>query len=376
MSKWKKQHFINIVLISLLSGTAAAQTSSQPAGDMDGWLTGSPYAGLKFGGNWIANDTHIDDIGFHVKGVPFDGHVNYDDGIVAEAHLGFAFDTGLRLEGEFAYRYNGVDKVSPYAGAGRGSMRDYAIMGNLLYDLPVDLPFRPYVGFGVGAADYTPYHIRGDGMPYFASGPGSGTAYPVYVGGPDAWGFAWQAIGGVAYDMTDNIALTLEYRYFERVDDHPPAVRNDYEAHSVLVGVRYTFGTPAPEVSPPPPPPPPPLPPPAARSYLVFFNFDKSDLTPEAVRIVDQAAQNAGPAKVTEITVTGHTDTVGSDAYNMRLSKRRAESVAAELEKEGIPASEIAIVAKGKRDLLVPTGDGVREPQNRRVQIVYGGATS
>jgi len=76
---------------------------------------------------------------------------------------------------------------------------------------------------------------------------------------------------------------------------------------------------------------------------------------------------------VTQITVTGHTDTVGSDAYNMRLSKRRAESVAAELEAKGIPSGEIALVAKGKRDLLVPTADGVREPQNRRVEIVYGG---
>jgi outer membrane protein OmpA-like peptidoglycan-associated protein len=104
---------------------------------------------------------------------------------------------------------------------------------------------------------------------------------------------------------------------------------------------------------------------------MVFFDFNKSDLTPDAVRIVDQAAQNATPAKATELTVTGHTDTVGSDAYNMRLSRRRAESVAAELEKQGIPSSEIEIVAKGKHDLLVPTADGVKEPQNRRVQILY-----
>jgi iron complex outermembrane receptor protein len=112
-------------------------------------------------------------------------------------------------------------------------------------------------------------------------------------------------------------------------------------------------------------------------SYLVFFDFNKSDLTAQAVTIVDQAAANAGPAKVTQLTVTGHTDTVGSDAYNMRLSRRRAESVAAQLEKDGIASSEIEIVAKGKRDLLVPTADGVKEPQNRRVQIVYsGGPTS
>jgi iron complex outermembrane receptor protein len=124
-------------------------------------------------------------------------------------------------------------------------------------------------------------------------------------------------------------------------------------------------------------PPPVVAPAPAARSYMVFFDFNKSDLTPQAVTIVDQAAHNAGPAKVTKLEVTGHTDTVGSDAYNMRLSRRRAESVAAQLEKDGIPSSEIEIIAKGKRDLLVPTADGVREPQNRRVQIVYeGGPTS
>jgi outer membrane receptor protein involved in Fe transport len=117
--------------------------------------------------------------------------------------------------------------------------------------------------------------------------------------------------------------------------------------------------------------PPPVQAPQAAASYLVFFDFNRSELTPQALSIVDQAARNAGPAKVTQLTVTGHTDTVGSDAYNMRLSRRRAESVAAQLEKDGIPSSEIEIVAKGKRDLLVPTADGVREPQNRRVQIVY-----
>jgi iron complex outermembrane receptor protein len=143
--------------------------------------------------------------------------------------------------------------------------------------------------------------------------------------------------------------------------------------------VKYRFGGPSePEVAPAPyVPPPVAAPAPAPKSYLVFFNFDKSDLTPQAVEIVNTAAKNAQAGKVTELTVTGHTDTVGSDAYNMRLSRRRAESVAAQLEKDGIASSEIEIVAKGKRDLLVPTGDGVREPQNRRVQIVFdGGPTS
>jgi iron complex outermembrane receptor protein len=138
--------------------------------------------------------------------------------------------------------------------------------------------------------------------------------------------------------------------------------------------IKYRFGGPSAEpVSTPAAYVPPPVvaPAPVAHSYMVFFDFNKSDLTPQAVTIVNQAAANAGPAKATQLTVTGHTDTVGSDAYNMRLSRRRAESVAAQLEKDGIPSSEIEIVAKGKRDLLVPTADGVKEPQNRRVQIVY-----
>ena len=142
--------------------------------------------------------------------------------------------------------------------------------------------------------------------------------------------------------------------------------------------MRYTFGEESAEMHTTeaaytPPPVTAPKMAPAPHSYLVFFDFDKSDLTPQATQIVDQAAQNAGPSHVTRIDVTGHTDTVGSDAYNMRLSKRRAESVAAELEHQGVPSSEISIIAKGKHDLLVPTADGVREPQNRRVEIVYEG---
>jgi iron complex outermembrane receptor protein len=149
------------------------------------------------------------------------------------------------------------------------------------------------------------------------------------------------------------------------------------------VRAKYKFGpfslddTPAPAAYVPPPVQAPMKTPSVAHSYMVFFDFNKSDLTAQAISIVDQAAANAGPAKATELVVTGHTDTVGSYAYNMRLSRRRAESVAAELEKKGIASSEIEIVAKGKTDLLVPTKDGVREPQNRRVTIVYeGGATS
>jgi outer membrane protein OmpA-like peptidoglycan-associated protein len=155
----------------------------------------------------------------------------------------------------------------------------------------------------------------------------------------------------VAYNAPRMFGFSLKYRFEAAKEEAAPAA---------------PYTPPAPQAVAP-----------APRSYLVFFDFDKSDLTAQATGIVDQAAKNTEGAKVTRLTVTGHTDTVGSDAYNMRLSRRRAESVAARLEKDGVPASEIEIVARGKRDLLVPTADGVKEPQNRRVQIVYdGGANS
>jgi outer membrane protein OmpA-like peptidoglycan-associated protein len=191
----------------------------------------------------------------------------------------------------------------------------------------------------------------------------------------------WSALfymNNVFNDMTARSAIS----YLDLHQDfHPTALLYLPDPRTFGIRTSYKFGggseAPATTAAYVPPPVVAPKPASTARSYQVFFDFNKSDLTPQAVTIVDTAAKNSGPAKVTEIEVTGHTDTVGSDAYNLRLSRRRAESVAAELEKQGIPSSEIAIFAKGKKDLLVPTADGVKEPQNRRVQIVYaGGAAS
>jgi hypothetical protein len=70
------------------------------------------------------------------------------------------------------------------------------------------------------------------------------------------------------------------------------------------------------------------------------------------------------------ITATGHTDTSGPEAYNMALSLRRANAVKDALVREGVPAQAISVIGRGEQGLLVQTGDGVREPQNRRVEIV------
>lgn len=107
-----------------------------------------------------------------------------------------------------------------------------------------------------------------------------------------------------------------------------------------------------------------------SHSYLVFFDWDKSNLTPRATQIIAQAASASSTNNITTIDVSGYTDTSGTPDYNQGLSKRRAQSVAAQLVSDGVSQSEIEIHAYGDTHLLVPTGPGVREPQNRRVEIV------
>jgi outer membrane protein OmpA-like peptidoglycan-associated protein len=102
----------------------------------------------------------------------------------------------------------------------------------------------------------------------------------------------------------------------------------------------------------------------------VFFDWDRADLTDRARQIVAEAAQASTHVQTTRIEVNGYTDLSGTAAYNQRLSVRRAQSVEAELVKDGVPASEISIHGYGESNPLVPTAKGVREPQNRRVEII------
>ena len=107
----------------------------------------------------------------------------------------------------------------------------------------------------------------------------------------------------------------------------------------------------------------------AARTYMVFFDWSKADLTDRARQIIGEAASARGQG-VTRIEVNGFTDRSGPADYNMGLSVRRANAVAAELVRRGVPRNEIVTRGFGEENNLVPTADGVREPQNRRVEII------
>ena len=106
------------------------------------------------------------------------------------------------------------------------------------------------------------------------------------------------------------------------------------------------------------------------RTFTLFVDYDRATLSPEALAVVREAADAAKSGKNTRVTCTGHTDTTGSPNYNMELSLHRASKVKDALMREGLPAASIAVVGRGEEAPLVATGNDVRNPQNRRVEIV------
>jgi outer membrane protein OmpA-like peptidoglycan-associated protein len=136
----------------------------------------------------------------------------------------------------------------------------------------------------------------------------------------------------------------------------------------VMLGLTVRFGGSA--ESPPvaAPPAPPAAVAPQKQVFIVFFEFDKSSLTPDGRKVVDAAAAVFKAGK-SSVAIAGYTDLAGTQQYNLALSKRRADRVKTALVQDGVVASAITESWHGKENPRVPTADGVREPQNRRVEI-------
>jgi OOP family OmpA-OmpF porin len=346
-------------LAALFCAAAALCVSATGAFAQSDNQTRGFYIGGGLGPNWQEKN--------NFTGGGTNSSTEYETGGVGLFNFGYAYGNGLRFELEPGYRYNSVDKIN--GAAGRGETQIFSAMLNAVYDLPFTMPvvpLQPHVGGGIGLA-----HL------WNRSGPHNGLTVK---GTDDA--LALQVIAGSEYSVTPALKLGLDYRFFTARDTAFPIVGSsvrskagDFDDHSVLFTVRYLFGA-APRAVPPVTPatlaPAPPAPPPslAPRNYVVYFDFDRSELTADAKPIVQRAAQDAKDGKVTRIQVTGHTDLAGSVPYNQKLSERRAATVRAALIAAGVPADEIVTLAKGKTEPAVPTPDGVREPRNRRVEIV------
>jgi outer membrane protein OmpA-like peptidoglycan-associated protein len=360
------------------SALLAATLMAAPVAVMAQPVSG-PYISLGAGVGYL-QDQNLKDFATPAFGTEISGHVRTNVGALGSAAIGYGLGNGLRIElqGDF-----NADKLYHFGdAAGGGYQEQYRGFVNALYDFdlaPFGLPLAPYLGVGGG---YGISHFTN--VAQAGTNPLTGNANFIRSTGT-ADDYAVQGIAGVAFNVGGGFALTAEYRftaqpsnqtynaqYLEAGTNTRAHITNDgLYNHEALLGIRYALFQPAPP--PPPSPVPPPAQPPAvapARTYLVFFDWDRADLSARARQIVAEAAAASTHVQTTRIEVNGYTDLSGTAAYNQRLSVRRAESVEAELVRDGVPRGEISIHGYGESNPLVPTAKGVREPQNRRVEII------
>jgi outer membrane protein OmpA-like peptidoglycan-associated protein len=288
--------------------------------------------------------SHPDDMSARTGAVS--RNVSRDDGFIGGLAGGYQFGP-FRAELNGDYSQNRVDGITVGGTTLRGHTANLSFMVNGLYDINLGMPVVPYIGAGAGA-----------------------TELRTNIG--NRWGFAIQPIVGVSYSITPQISVAGEYRYLYGVDEaHFSGLTLTNREHHFLLSATWHFGSPA--APPPAPIAAPPAPPPAAvapqqQMFIVFFEFDKSALTADGKKVVDAAAAAFKSGK-SGVAIAGYTDLAGTQQYNLALSKRRADMVKSALVRDGVPAAAINESWHGKENPRVPTADGVREPQNRRVEI-------
>jgi outer membrane protein OmpA-like peptidoglycan-associated protein len=325
----------------LLATSLGVWAGIAQAADRHGW-----YFGLDAGASFV-NEMPL-------EGTP--NEYKFDMGWAALAMVGYQFnDPSLRVELEAGFRENGIDELNA-APVSQGEMREITGFANLLWaPTSVSSNWSFVIGAGIGVdnvrfKDHTGVDSR-DVVP------------------------AAQGILGLAYRLNEHWDYALTYRVlFADVGAYDTTFRqailegeSDVVKHAITLGFRYGYDDPAPP--PAAPAPPPPAPPPVVKQFIVFFGFNKANLTAEAQAVVAEAAAAAKGQGSARIVVVGHTDTVGSNAYNEALSLRRASAVKDELARLGVAPDAISTSGRGESELLVQSGDGVKEPQNRRATI-------
>ena len=372
------------------TGVAFAQNPSPPpeTSFMQGFSGGTPYVGLAGGYSLLQN----------IKVNPNEGPLGagpaqerWGDGFIGAGAVGWAFPNGVQIDILGAYDYNNINNLVPVPVPGKqtGHQESYGGFLEALYafNLPkfgIPIPWMsPYLGVGAGALAT---HVT---LPEALA---NGDLH--HIGGTSGPNFAYEGIVGAAFPVSavPGLAITADYRlvgihdpgdltgtFYNRPAGADPTgsigLQKDVFVHLFTVGVAYAFNVPKPAaaVEPMAVPAPPPA---VARTYLVFFDWDRADLTARAREIVAQAAQASTHVQTTRIEVDGYTDNSSIHGgargarYNDGLSIRRATSVKTELIRDGVPAAAIAIHGYGETHPLVVTTVNTREPQNRRVEII------
>ncbi|MEQ1756389.1 MAG: OmpA family protein [Micropepsaceae bacterium] len=342
-----KELMLGTVAALAMAGTAQADYNSPT-----GW-----YMSLGAGMNWIQDgDFHS----HSTSGFDTTSRNSWNDGYIVGGAVGYDFGDHWRAEFEVTYRDNDGDQYCSESGdcfSTPQEIWELSQMVNVLYDFPLGGNWEASVGAGVGGNLVV--------VKNYSSNWGELTA------DLDDYVLAGQLLAQASYQFSDRWKAFVDY-HFTFMDDPDfsdldvPAYHYDMEKteHAVMLGLRFDLqrdgAAPAPRS---------PEPSAAPKQFIVFFGFNKSNLTPEAARVVADAAAAAKQYGSASLTVVGHTDTVGSNDYNMRLSMARSQSVKEGLISNGIGAGMISTGGRGETELMVQTGDSVKEPQNRRATI-------
>jgi opacity protein-like surface antigen len=374
---------------------AAPARAQAPPGAVN-WA--GPYVGLSLGGDWGSLGGSASVAPTRAGAVP--GSPAVPGSTVGLVHGG---DTSVTGGGQVGYNWQlnnwvlGVE--GDIKGGGPSTRTGVGAPGT---SFPVGTSFNASSDFNAsirGRVGYAwqQFLLYGTGGVAFANATLRASYAPTTIGGVAVAGSSASGSttligptvgGGIEYALTPNVSVGAEYRYTDYGHDtvslgsvatttgtggtvaaSSATGRIGLHDNVALLKVNYRFGAPP---SPPPPMPaamPAAPPPPAPRVFIVFFDWDRDTITPQGMQIVQQAADAYKSGAPVQIQVTGYTDRSGSPAYNQRLSERRANNVARALVGLGVPQNQMAVSGRGENDNRVPTAAGVREPQNRRVEI-------
>jgi outer membrane protein OmpA-like peptidoglycan-associated protein/opacity protein-like surface antigen len=383
---------------------------------------GAWYVGGEFG-PMIVEDSEAQFTPGTTAGSTGTVQVGFDEGFDGAGFVGYDFGA-FRIEAEVSYKQadteelitNGIvlpgttGTTGLFTG-GNGDVSVLAGMVNGLLDFGDEDGLSGFAGGGVGIA-----RVDVNGISAFTN--------TAAVFDDSDTRFAWQVVAGVRQALTPNIDIHLKYRFFnvddlEMVGFGGRTVNTDLRTHSLLGGITFNFGAPrAPDclapnyldangacVEPPRTPDCPagtrlngmeceaivetpiiytdcpdgsrvvqgtPCPAIVIPPAIVFFDWDRDDLTNEARNTLNGVAENYRRGGQTQVVLAGHADRSGSDAYNQGLSQRRANRVRDYLVTQGVPGGSMTTQAFGEERPRVETADGVREPDNRRVEITFG----
>ncbi|WP_308910153.1 OmpA family protein [Pseudokordiimonas caeni] len=357
---------------TLLAGLSMAAIAATTATADEG-----VYAGLELGGS-IAGENEYK--------TPNSGMRISDEkniGFVTGAFVGYDDGDKWRTEFSYSYRRNTLESFDilnpgaiPFGTNTRdgGYQRSHALMIGAKYNVATFGDWKTYVGAGIGLArlELDAYHIG-----------------KINVIDESDWEVAGQMSAEMVKPISDDMEFSAGYRYFRSAKADFASVDGPasfgFSAHEAFARLTWKFGkkaepkpepmpapAPMPEPKPEPAPAPAPEPAPLPGPFMVFFDWDQATIRGDAEPIIAAAAKAFLERGAVEIISNGHADTSGALTYNDKLSLKRAEAVKNALVARGVPADKIDVKYFGERALLVQTADNVREPQNRRVEIVLG----